>query len=308
MAKRCEPIPKENPGKEAHAFDLEALGKLHCMKVGTADGGRCLTRHVESGEEYAGSAGVHWGKRLRYLKAHTCNHRWQGYRRALKDARIYNGDGNHASSPDRRWYEPFGEQKRLTILARAGVLVRLARPPPKLGDWDVCPESEAGTKSLNYRTAASVPFWHEAHHIIANAELRKGIETKLGDEPLAPELIAKFCQGLLKAGYNLNHQDNMILLPIERRFSRAIGLPAHRDTPNIPSHTIYSEYVKEKLAVALNPVQEKLDPKKHQRPLMRDCRKEIEAISTAIRAEIEAKGRCDRGASLNETFRDTGEM
>jgi len=55
-----------------HTFDRDWLNQHKGVKQ-SAEGGRCLNRHVSSFSEY------------------SCAHRWQAYERALEDSHYYNG-------------------------------------------------------------------------------------------------------------------------------------------------------------------------------------------------------------------------
>lgn len=280
--------------KYDHAWDLENLDKAHTPVPGSTEGGACLNRHYQQKR----STG--------FYREHSCSHPWQAFQRALlHDSAIYNGNGKHRLEGDKRWYDEFlkgssAEQKLTRLLRLAakkggkGGIQRKKLPRPERHGWDI------STAGKNYQTGGNEPILHEAHHIVAADELRTAIKQKVDGMAMEVLHVQQIRKGLLDAKYNLNHKDNMIILPIEEQFARAMGLPRHRLTENTPNHRSYSDYIQTKLKAHLTPVQKNVQKCKEVK--YTTVRDRILSVSKQVRAEIKAKGLRDRGKALDQVF------
>ena len=172
---------------------------------------------------------------------------------------------------------------------------------PKAGDWDVTADG------MNYRTTCNRPYWHEAHHIIPNGALHDAILSVGKGTGLEGEIAAKIRDGLLQAGYNLNHKRNMMILPIEKQISDAICLPIHVDRSKAANlrHTSYSAHVQQRLNEIFAPVKSKVDPSKHEIPNLEDTKTELEMLSDTLRTDIKGAGRRAPGTFLEDNFKPT---
>lgn len=164
-----------------------------------------------------------------------------------------------------------------------------ARQPDTAGAWDI-------TVDGNFETSAAMPFSHEAHHIVANAELQaavidagKGIEPK-GRVPLIVR------SGLMREGYNLNNQINMIILPMVKYAAVALGLPLHRRTPIHFHHALYSEYIKKELVKLFAWV--KIAADGHKVPDYENTREAVELLSTDVHPQIVAAGEAMKAGDM----------
>jgi hypothetical protein len=144
------------------------------------------------------------------------------------------------------------------------------RQPDTPKGWDISmPE--------NFAYHSRVPFWHEAHHIVANAELIAAImDAGKGLKPKGqiPQMIRS---GLLREQYNLNSQNNMIILPMVRYAAQALGLPLHRKTPAHWHHAQYSDYIRQKLTTVFSWIKKAADG--HKVPDYQKTRKKLEQLS-----------------------------
>jgi hypothetical protein len=267
--------------EKQHTKDEEKLEGRH-KQVGGSDNGACLNRHVS-----------------KFERKNSCSHRWQAYQRAQEDKRLYN------------WprYEP---------LARRGGSLRTAVGRDKKGNlfppWyqesldaprELRDKNEAGTWDLdyadNFRVKCYRPYWHEANHVIPNGSLQKAI-AEVGKGMNNPAMITQVIRGrLLNAQYNLNHKVNMILLPMDEEVAQALRLPRHRQTAFLRSHRAYSMNVEGRLGEIFRPVQKAI--RQHEVPKYRDCKKELEDLSTELYDAIVKAG--ERGVgSLDEMPRE----
>ncbi|QDE65700.1 hypothetical protein BHS09_01010 [Myxococcus xanthus] len=252
--------------KEQHNWDDKNLTVKHKAVKNSTEGGACLNRHDGSREQN--------GKGV--VKAVSCNHRWQGFKKALEKKATYNWPA----------YEALSKQKSFAMVVRARSGTRRVQAPNGENKaWDVT----AGGN--NFRTSCNVPFWHEAHHIVPNNVLKSCI-VKVGEgKPLQVVYVKKIRSGLLKEKYNLNHKINMILLPMDRRVARTLQLPRHRLTSEHRSHRAYSNHVRDKLKKYLKLVQKAVQ--KHEGPPAdyKACKSKIEALSETLYAKIISAGK-----------------
>lgn len=155
---------------------------------------------------------------------------------------------DHASTYDYPTYIELCSNTNDYFLPTSSSRARLTRCP-RPNEWDV----GVGNNFQHYR----VPYWHNAHHIIPNGVMRSGI-AKVGKEDSRLPRLIKYA--LLKAEYNLNFKENMVILPMQSAIAQALALPRHLkgdevgpgELPEIFSHPDYSTMVENELVPVLN--------------------------------------------------------
>lgn len=104
--------------------------------------------------------------------------------------------------------------------------------------WDV---------TLNgFRWGATRPYSHQAHHLIPQGVLAAAMLTT-AEASSSTLLVIVLRMSLLLAKYNINHKDNMMLLPTKAEVSRILGLPRH-----LGSHPNYDALVTSKLQTVID--------------------------------------------------------
>lgn len=170
----------------------------------------------------------------------------------------------------------------------------------------------------NFRAYASIPYWHNAHHIIPNAALREAMVIAAGDDD---DLLALFTQSLIDAKYNINDQKNMVILPQRERVSRALNLPRHiagndyEDVDallgvsrSIASHDAYSAELRSQIAEVLADIADQKDTTTHQGGLPAASKRRLERISETMYERIKAEGRALPGISLDAMVNMKGDL
>jgi HNH/ENDO VII superfamily nuclease len=200
----------------------------------------------------------------RHISGYTvssCSHRWQARQRAAND--------------DATWYN---------ITQRPG--------------WAV-----SGTR---FTTSSRWPYHHNAHHIIPNGVLRDCINDMVAQvsqkEPdKGPALRILVRGGLLDAGYNLNHKDNMIILPLREEEAVPLNLPRHLED-HAQAHEAYSASVMAVIEeVILDYVQVMAgEMEDHDMPQNTLAKERLEDASGDFRAAIRAWGVEHAGAVLDQ--------
>lgn len=208
-------------GEKQHTADVEH--KLnHVMVQSSVEGGQCLNRHM--GRQHC-----------------TCSHQYQGYWRATLTPKLYNWNK----------YEHVGNTK-LAFRTKSGFAFR-NRKQPKEKEWDV--DKPGRNNKTNHKDSSSIPYYHESHHIIPNSVLNGTIQDMFGSVDAVLQAVRG---GLLDEGYNLNHHENLILLPLEAVIAKALQLPIHREF-NVFGHRTYSKHVKTKVKKILGANQQNID-------------------------------------------------
>jgi hypothetical protein len=239
--------------EEQHAID-EQEGLPH-VQAGSSQGGACLNRHV--------------GDKVCDGENNSCSHRWQAYVHMKADAdELYN------------WprYKSLAERASRIPTAKVNgypqYYLSSLKPPskPSANDpgWDV--------RGDNFRDRCYDPYWHEAHHVVPNSELRNAI-ADCGDE-----LVTMIRRGLLRETYNLNFQNNMVMLPLDRVVAKGMALPRHRKTATLRSHKAYSKHIKTRLDEIFSRLAQKLEH--HQPRKYSSVKRSIEDMSRAMYKQI----------------------
>jgi hypothetical protein len=194
--------------------------------------GKCLTRHESA-----------------FKKGDECSHRYGAYLQISSDRGHYDYDKYAAFCGPGRF------KTNAWKGARSGATFprwyTLTKTKPEAHDWDVgkmgaLPGSRV--KSIeNFTTHASVPYWHNAHHLVPNSTLAAKIDDTSASDGRIPNLIR---QGLLNVSYNLNDKQNMMVLPMDTKVAGALGLPRHikgGEPGYYMNHPDYNTMVKGKL-------------------------------------------------------------
>lgn len=163
----------------------------------------------------------------------------------------------------------------------------------------------------NFRSYATIPYWHNAHHIIPNSTLRRAMVIAAGDDAL---LLALFMLGLENAKYNINDRKNMVILPQREVVSRALSLPRHiagndyEDADaflgvsrSTASHDAYSAELLSKVAEVFAEIADQKDTKTHPELLVlaEASKRRLEEISKTMYERIKAEGELIPGISLD---------
>jgi hypothetical protein len=193
----------------------------------------------------------------------SCSHRWQARERAKAE--------------DKSWYN-----------------APLAPGVPQDGTWNVDDEDK------NFHDS-TVPYWHQAHHLIPNRVLANGINTA-ADIAGTMQIYQAIRQGLLEAKYNLNHKTNMIILPMEEEISKRLSLPRHLET-GARNHTSYSLIVAQRVQPVINQFADVLSksvgkPNEHPSSPDKLAKAQLERVSRIMRIMVRAWGRARPGATL----------
>lgn len=219
--------------KSEHESDDLNLEDRHHRAKKTTEGGRCLTPYSPYSQQ-------------------SCSYRYQAFKQALVEFSIYNWDK----------YASLGRRRKLVLIRQRKAAKgekrweKIEVKAPKKGDWDV---SEG---SSNFQRSCNKPYWFEAHHIIPHSQLRGAIFDVGKGKPNADELVLMVRRGLLDESYNLNHMQNMIILPMAALVAQTLELPKHLAAPDHRNHPRYSKHVETKLLEFFTPVKETIS--KHE--------------------------------------------
>lgn len=271
---------------ELHILDSKFLD-LHLSPGKTCRRG-CLNRHE-------------W----RYKENDPCSHRWQAYEHAKDYSHWYNAPAYQELVKEDNGPKTF----RTTVWGNK----KKSRDRPIGNNWDLDQECLAWDNekkkkvpTKNFMVKSSVPYYHNAHHIIPNGILNGCIfeVTKDDDEAYLILRIA-----LLEAEYNLNDKNNMIILPMCKRIASVLGLPRHiagiegtSDGKHYNrSHPQYSQKVEDKVKEVLSPMIEKIDKKACEDPQLKIKKTKLERISDEILMRLRMwQSVVKSGASLDD--------
>lgn len=193
-----------------------------------------------------------------YAKSNPCSHRGQARKRAVANFTVYLWDEAQTDGAD---------------------------------PWD--PRTRG-----NYERSASSPFPHEAHHVVAAAELSNAI--KKASEGIEPEgkVLVMMRGGLLKEKYNVNNEHNMLILPMDLEATLRLGLPLHRKTPSHRFHNTYSDYVESELVKKFGWLKNAAE--KHEVPPYQETRESLEALAAEIHPKILDAGQKLKDGDMSE--------
>jgi hypothetical protein len=276
----------KDKSEEQHESDVAE--NIHVGVSKSTGGGRCLNRHEAAWRE------------------HSCSHRWQAYQHALSDSALYDYPAykrlvdrgrdvrtdarkDHTSSSG-TFYPIYPEGYSFFLKA------------PKQGEWDV----GAGR---NFKWDCRVPYLHNAHHVVPNSKLRGAID-KSEKKFTGFRLVVR--KGLARADYNLNHLDNMVILPMDSKVAGALNLPRHLITVLYRDHTVYSKYVAQELGKIMQKYEEQLSDyfekkqKEHVKMTHQLCKASIESLSKRLYKQITARRtKAERAASGGTPYQGT---
>ncbi len=245
-----------------HKEDQDAGLSHLSSESADGSGGKCLNRHI--------------GRK----KEDSCSHIWQAFLRMHEDDEYYN------------WprYESISSANRSRIKGaykaanpkNPNAPSSLSAPAEKA--WDIPEKDKFGKSGTNF-SICYLPYWHEAHHIIPNSTLRKAIEKSVASasDPLGYKKIVR--KSLLDEEFNLNYQQNMIMLPMNATVGEAMSLPLHRQTPQYWSHESYSNHVLGELKNIFKEVEEK-SAEHEQDPNIKKVKIKLNKLSGRLRDAI----------------------
>lgn len=233
----------DSDGDSPH-FTPVGFGNAHKPVRDAYDGGACINGRCQASYDTV-----------------TCSYRYQGIEAAKKYKNIYNNkniaahchiDGRRGA-PRTRIYEVLstsGKRRKVAINGKYRVLkagrVFDGEPPPVAASTDKvyeCYKDDALVFKKDFWfvnfTVSSVPWKNQVHHVLNHSSLVKVI----GSFENITDVISL---GLLEELYNINHKDNMVILPTEDKWTRKTGLPTHG------SHPAYSKPVKAEVSSALS--------------------------------------------------------
>ncbi len=271
----------------------------HVVVKENTEGGACLTGHDSS------------------LAPTTCSYRWQALTESRRNrTALYD---KTPSAGKRQKPAPMGLLATSAYLSNRGNLypgqygavIRLPEP----GDWHLDGptrddmEDAAGRRVPRGQNFSkhTWPYWHNSHHLIP-----KG----LFNETIA-EIEDADCQtlirlALLRAGYNINHHINVIILPQDLEVARVLGLPRHlileddswmiEDSPKF-DHLGYNWNVQNRLEPIITKYTEACDDE-----LRKNCdtstfklsKEELERLSAICYRSITAFGKTNPGEPISD--------
>lgn len=209
--------------------ELTGFGSAHIAKKNTTQGGACLNGRCKATYDTV-----------------SCSYRYQGIEAAKANAEIYNAKGidevfhvgkgkAHPRTKIIAAISKSGNRREMAIhgkyYALKGAEEKRYPPPKRLSDGEIYEQhkdDQAVVKKafsfVNF-TIGSVPYPNQVHHILNHSSLRNVVNSFKNIR----DVIA---QGLLKETYNINHKNNMCILPTKDAISRLVGLPVHGGHPN----------------------------------------------------------------------------
>jgi hypothetical protein len=153
-------------------------------------------------------------------------------------------------------------------------------------DGDIAHYFDIEDSSVNIATEkgyfakySSIPWDHEAHHVVANAELRKAVEEAAKGFQGAGSVVLMIRGNLMREAYNLNDKDNMIILPEERAIALRVGLPKHRVSAAVRSHEAYSELIRSEVISKFAWLKQQIEKHGEEMPTYQSTKKAIVAVS-----------------------------
>lgn len=159
--------------------------------------------------------------------------------------------------------------------------------------WDVV----AG----NFDGKCRKPYYHQAHHIVPNSVL-EGCIYQAAQESASFTLYKLVRMGLLEAKYNLNHKDNMIILPMGKYVAKRLKLPRHLEA-GAQAHDAYSKKVKNEVQKVIDQYKrlvEQAVPECDKPPPAELAKEGLMEVSTMMRSAIRAWGVLTAPKTLNE--------
>jgi hypothetical protein len=244
--------------------------------AGSREGGKCMVRC-----EYI------------YKQRNSCSYRWQ----AIKwidgsDRHIYKEHPQGLSGTGWSSVTPaYGAQ-----LAAAGALVTQGpAAATKAGKMKCKVQGQA------FRTAFA-PYGNNPHHLLPDATLKDGIVETTQPAPQVKDMII---QGLLNEKYNMNHYENVMILPTKDSDGCHMGLPSHPT-----NHNKLDKEILKKVMKVLEPYEEVVeavvngephpnpDPEKIKDGLVNDISKPIHSNIVSDGERNAIKAACQSGQDI----------
>lgn len=227
-----------------------------------------------------------------YEEKNSCSYRWQGRKIARENKSIYNfktgdvtdkkyhiGKENSISQID----QVMNDEGKMVQVARNGYLA--VEPVPGKEEWKV----KSGRyldkivriqdyTYVNFTVSAKVPYAFQVHHVLPCSALRDAIMR-------FKDIFSVIGSGLLKKKYNINHYENMIILPEDEKFCIKTGLPRHKEG----AHKDYNKRVKKDVDSALKgykSIAAQYDKDTHDKPKPLDVKKQLMNVSKKWYDEI----------------------
>jgi hypothetical protein len=229
--------------------------------AGSREGGKCMVRC-----EYI------------YKQRNSCSYRWQ----AIKwvdgaDRHIYKEHPAGLSGTAWRTVSA-GYAQALFV---AGALTGQPTPPALTKKNKL----KSKVEGQAFRTAFA-PYGNNPHHLLPDATLKDGILQVTKPAPQVKDMIV---QGLLDETYNMNHYENVMILPTADRDGGYMGLPSHPTNHNKLDKKILSK-VLEVLQPYEAVVEAVLEKEKHDVPDSKLIKAGLENIGKVIHANIVSLG------------------
>lgn len=228
--------------------------------VDSYDGGSCLTAHKS------------W-----YEENDSCSYRWQGLKKAEENRDIYNRHSIKAAHIG-GYGMPWLKEASLKDGKSGKILQKLQSTTIVNGVM------KRWVKVLNF-TNGHKPYANMAHHVLPVSSLANPI-SEISKEK--PELVNVIAGGLLEEKYNINHKDNIMIMPAEWEDARRIGLPTH---PQGNNHPNYRPEIEAEVKIALNPYRNLSDQgEKHDKAKAKNLKSHLEDISRCMYGALKDYG------------------
>lgn len=160
--------------------------------------------------------------------------------------------------------------------------------------WNVGAKADGVHENFKPRSMGGVgfhyPYFHEWHHLIANAMLVKHLLLRGKPEPYL------LLEVLMAGKYNLNHARNIVLLPQQKRVGDIVKWPIH---PN--NHGKFDEYAQELLRKIKGRLEKALAETGHpvRNKTTEDIAESVYKISDRLLTILDAVGKEKGGVHLN---------
>ncbi|MBU8899855.1 hypothetical protein DRW03_15850 [Corallococcus sp. H22C18031201] len=259
-----------------------------------------------------GGKGCLWSWNTKYDVGHACSYRWHAREHALADGHLYNYPAYKSlcvsaapGASDVFFTAAYRGPK--SVAPSNNYALRNQFPykkKPRPGQWDV-------SLHRNFTESWTRPYWHNAHHVIPRSVLHDELTAAGKEDPRITDMII---QGLLRAEYNLNDRENLIILPMDREVATSLGLPRHllgdEAQPHEPlqgrqiaDHPDYSRRVRLMLRPVINQYKRLMKQKlseDHPGPPDALAKEQVVRISQQIYQAITQAGPFMKGKSMDE--------
>jgi hypothetical protein len=237
------------------------------VSTSSGDDGACLASHEST-----------------YKESDSCSHRWQAYRQA----QVY-----------KHWYD----YPAYASLEGSDVLPPSSLPHGR--SWDLGASQQWAIGEVpNFRRLACAPYWHNAHHVIPRSVLNGCL---LDAARTDMRLFWVVRVGLMEAKYNLNHQKNMVILPMRQAVAEALCLPRHiagidtqpGEIPERCDHPAYSALVADKVRPIVRAYADQIDKGVHVNKAGAFAKAKLERVSSVMYMKLRDWGAVARGLSID---------